>query len=93
MNIPDLQHRSFVVLAALSDGRERSFDDIRTAVGWESTRANFTQTATRLHRAGLVEREHKSASGVRTLFRITTAGRRAYREAIDFYLFIARKHA
>jgi integrase len=97
MHAPKLRHTSFAILSGLLDGRWKTAVELRDDLDWFTTQETFAQTTRNLHVAGLIDKARvcrRSANGkaatVRAL-RINAAGRQAWQENVDFYLWAANK--
>jgi len=102
LKIPSLPHRHFLVLSALIDGADKTFEEIRRDVGWSVSQSGFTATVGQLQRRGLAVRvrfpgpvPHRIRHRDRKLysaFRITDCGLEAWAETLDFYRFFGERH-
>jgi integrase len=101
MNVPDVSPMQFAALAVLLDGRVHRNGKIARAIGHKRP-TSFTIVLRSLEARGLVDRVRwapaagdAEARGRRTLrgYRISQAGRSAWRETLDYYLFFANRFA
>ena len=99
MNIPQLGHRQYVILAVLVDGQPWANREICREIVWQGKNARVcaSRMIAAMQRAGLVERYDavRRRPGGSTyqhhVARITAAGRRAFAESLDFYLHVAQR--
>jgi hypothetical protein len=105
MQTPGLTIHRWLVLSPLLDGREHSFDDVRTAIRWGAkSESNLYMAIFYLHRDGLIRRFRVTTTrAVATprgqkiknalVLKITDKGRRAWVEFADFCAFVAQRFA
>lgn len=90
---PELSHSRFLILSSLLDGGEKTRGEICAAIEWRSSLPCFWRTTNVLLRSGLAEKSAVMLEGDESevRFRITEAGREAWQESLDFYLFAAER--
>lgn len=92
-DFPELSHSRFFMLSGLIDGSEKTRFEICKTIGWRTSAPNFFRLINLMIRSGLVEKSAVTLecdeSNVR--FLITDAGRQAWQESLDFYLFAAER--
>lgn len=109
METPPLSHRKFQILCALIDGREKGSRQVRDEIGYHPQATVFSRQCRQLQVDGLIERHDvvhyrtHSATGRRldrrerfqtlAMLKITEAGREAWRETADWYLYYIERFA
>ena len=93
--MPAVTSRRFLILAGLLNGQELTRMELCSEIDWNPVIPNFVRQTNALHCAGYVEKVRVTVSGkVReeVRYRITAAGRRAWQECIDYYVFVAEQY-
>jgi hypothetical protein len=101
VKVPSLPHRHFMIVSALVDGTDRTFDELCRALGKDLSRSSFMDAfwqlaargfIVRVRFMGVVRQKHRR-SYRRTFkaYRITDSGRAAWVETLDFYRFLSER--
>ncbi|HUE13307.1 MAG TPA: hypothetical protein VMR25_03985 [Planctomycetaceae bacterium] len=91
MTPPSITHLQFAALSVLQDGAHRGGTSIARAMLFHNPKS-FTIIIRPLAARALIERVEWTEREVRRVgYRITPAGRRVWREAVDFYAFFVSR--
>lgn len=87
---PQLTALTYAVVAAVIDGEAKTAAEVSAAIDCTKTIRTLKCTLRRLVDAGILDREYAAEERV-CFYRINETGKQAFRETLDYYVFLAQK--